>query len=91
MVIRSAHSARFLREHLPGSRVPDWVIERMERAADAETEGIQIAAELIQELLSVEGVRGVHIMSVGWSKAIPPVIERAGLLPRPLAPEQQGG
>jgi methylenetetrahydrofolate reductase (NADPH) len=90
MVIRSAHSARFLREHLPGSRVPDWVIDRMERTADAEAEGIQIAAELIQELLSVEGVCGVHIMSVGWSKAIPSVVERAGLLPRPSAPQEDG-
>jgi len=87
MVIRSAQSARFLRDHLPGSRVPDWVIERMDRAADAEAEGISIAAELTQELLAVEGVRGIHIMSVGWTKAIPRVIEAAGLLPRPAAPE----
>jgi methylenetetrahydrofolate reductase (NADH) len=86
MVIRSAQSARFLRDHLPGSRVPDWVIERMDRAADAEVEGIRIAAELTQELLAVEGVRGIHIMSVGWTKAIPQVVERAGLLPRPDAP-----
>jgi methylenetetrahydrofolate reductase (NADPH) len=89
MVIRSAQSARFLRDHLPGSRVPDWVIERMERAADAEAEGIRIAAELTKELLAVEGVRGVHIMSVGWTKAIPHVVELAGLLPRPPAPPEE--
>jgi methylenetetrahydrofolate reductase (NADPH) len=88
MVIRSAQSARFLRDHLPGSRVPDWVIERMDRAADAEAEGIRIAAELTQELLSVEGVRGIHMMSVGWTKAIPHVVEQAGLLPRPPAPPE---
>jgi methylenetetrahydrofolate reductase (NADPH) len=86
MVIRSAHSAQFLRDHLPGSRVPDWVIDRMARATDAEAEGIRIAAELTGELLSVEGVRGVHIMSVGWTKAIPQVVEAAGLLPRSAAP-----
>nr|PZN29080.1 MAG: 5,10-methylenetetrahydrofolate reductase [Chloroflexota bacterium] len=86
MVIKSAASARFLRDRLPGSRVPDWVIERMERAADPEAEGIAIAAELTNELLAVEGVRGVHLMSVGWTKAIPQVEERAGLLPRPAAP-----
>ncbi|HWQ14392.1 MAG TPA: methylenetetrahydrofolate reductase [Roseiflexaceae bacterium] len=86
MVIRSAASARFLRDHLPGSRVPEWVVERMERAADPETEGIAIAAELTQQLLAVEGVRGVHLMSVGWTRAIPQVVERAGLLPRPPAP-----
>lgn len=87
MIIRSAHSAHFLRDHLPGSRVPDWVIERMERAESGEAEGIRIAADLTRELLSVEGVRGVHIMSVGWTRAIPQVVEAAGLLPRPPAPK----
>lgn len=86
MVIRSASSARFLRDHLPGSRVPDWVIERMERTSNAEAEGVRIAGELTQEMLAIEGVRGVHIMSVGWTKAIPGVVEAAGLLPRPPAP-----
>jgi len=89
MIIRSANSAQFLRDHLPGSRVPEWVIERMERAEDAEREGICIAAELTQELLSVDGVRGVHIMTVGWTKAIPTVVERAGLLPRPPLPDEE--
>ena len=88
MVIRSANSAHFLRDHLPGSRVPDWVIDRMERADNAEQEGVRIAAELTQEMLAIEGVRGVHIMSVGWTKAIPWVVEAAGLLPRPPAPAE---
>jgi methylenetetrahydrofolate reductase (NADPH) len=86
MIVKSAQSARFLRDHLPGSRVPEWVIERMERADHPEEEGMTIAAELAQELLAIEGVRGVHIMSVGWTKAIPQVVERAGLLPRPPLP-----
>ncbi|HEY3229461.1 MAG TPA: methylenetetrahydrofolate reductase, partial [Roseiflexaceae bacterium] len=88
-IIRSAQSARFLHDHLPGSRVPDWVIDRMDRAADGEAEGIRLATELAGELLSVEGVRGIHIMSVGWTKAIPRVVEAAGLLPRPPAPEER--
>lgn len=86
MVIRSAQSAHFLRDHLPGSRVPDSVVERMTRAADAEQEGVRIASELTEEMLAIEGVRGIHIMSVGWTKAIPQVVEAAGLLPRPPAP-----
>lgn len=86
MVVRSAKSARFLRDHLPGSRVPEWLVERMEHASDAEQEGIRIAAELTQEVLSCEGVHGVHIMSVDWTKSIPLVAERAGLLPRPPLP-----
>jgi methylenetetrahydrofolate reductase (NADPH) len=60
----------------------------MERAEHAEQEGIQIAAELTQEVLGIEGVRGVHLMSVGWTKAIPQVVARAGLLPRPAVPPE---
>lgn len=88
MIVRRAKSARFLRDHLPGSRVPEWLIERMERAEDAEDEGKQIAAELTQEALSIEGVRGVHLMTVDWISAIPEVVERAGLAERPPAAEQ---
>lgn len=89
MILRSAQSARFLRDHLPGSRVPDWVIDRLEQAADPEQEGVRIAAELTRELLAVEGVRGIHLMSVGWSKAIPWVVEAAGLLPRPAMKDER--
>jgi methylenetetrahydrofolate reductase (NADPH) len=79
MVIKSAQSARFLRDHLPGSRVPESIIERMEAASNPEAEGIAIAAELCHQLLAIEGVRGVHLMTVGWSKAIPLVVAQAGL------------
>lgn len=89
MVVRSASSVRFLRDHLPGSRVPEWVVARMERASDPEHEGIQIAAELTQELLAIEGVRGIHLMSVGWTRAIPHVVRQAGLFPRPPAPPEE--
>lgn len=86
LVLRSAQQARFLRDHLPGSRVPDWVVERMERAKDAEAEGIAIAGELTHELAATDGIHGVHVMSVGWTKAIPHVVKAAGLLPRPPEP-----
>jgi methylenetetrahydrofolate reductase (NADPH) len=79
MVIKSAQSARFLRDHLPGSRVPESLIARMEAATDPEAEGIAIAAELCQAAMGIEGVRGIHLMTVGWTKAIPLVVARAQL------------
>jgi len=81
-VIKSAQSARFLRDHLPGSRVPESIIDRMHAASDPEAEGVAVAAELCQQLLAIDGVRGVHIMSVGWTKAIPLVVAQAGLQQR---------
>ncbi|EFO79052.1 methylenetetrahydrofolate reductase [Oscillochloris trichoides DG-6] len=87
MVLRRPHSALYLRDHLPGTLMPDGIVDRMQAAEDSEREGISIAAELVSELLSVEGVAGVHIMSVDWTRAIPQIIERAGMLPRPDLPE----
>lgn len=89
MVIKSVENAIFLRDNLPGMRVPDWIIDRMKRAEKPDQEGIKISSELVQELLSIENVSGVHLMSVGWSRSIPWVIEQAGLLPRPPAPEEE--
>jgi len=43
----------------------------------------------VNELLSIEGVAGVHIMSVDWTRAIPRVVEQAGLLPRPPVPSSE--
>jgi methylenetetrahydrofolate reductase (NADPH) len=86
MILRRPHSALYLRDHLPGTLMPDDVVERMQNAPDAEEEGIRLAAELVQELLSVEGVAGIHVMSVDWTRGMPHVVERAGLMPRPLVP-----
>jgi 5,10-methylenetetrahydrofolate reductase len=47
-------------------------------------EGIQICIELIQQLQKIEGVAGVHIMAIEWEEAVKPLVEGAGLYPRPV-------
>jgi 5,10-methylenetetrahydrofolate reductase len=47
-------------------------------------EGIKICIELIQQLRRVEGVAGVHIMAIEWEEAVKPIVEGAGLYPRPV-------
>ncbi|MCK4692778.1 MAG: methylenetetrahydrofolate reductase, partial [Anaerolineales bacterium] len=46
-------------------------------------EGIKIAIELIQQLQQIEGVAGVHIMAIEWEEAVKPIVDGAGLHPRP--------
>jgi methylenetetrahydrofolate reductase (NADPH) len=46
-------------------------------------EGINLAAEQIQELKECPRVRGFHIMAVEWEKKVPEIVEGAGLYPRP--------
>lgn len=86
LIPRQARTLYHIRDNLPGTLVPDQMIHRMERAAYPESEGIALASELVQALLAIEGVAGIHLMSVGWTRAMPHVVERAGLLPRPPVP-----
>jgi methylenetetrahydrofolate reductase (NADPH) len=80
---RSAASARFMREHLPGVVVPDEVVRRLEEAADPVEEGVRLTVEIVGRLRSIEGVAGVHVMGLGREEGVRRVIEEAGLLPRP--------
>jgi methylenetetrahydrofolate reductase (NADPH) len=75
----SAVSARWLRENLRGSVVPNRVIRRLEQARDPEQEGIIICTELLQELGEVPGVSGAHLMTPGDIETIPAAINAAGL------------
>jgi methylenetetrahydrofolate reductase (NADPH) len=75
--LRSAKSARWMKEHLFGTIIADAVIERLERAADPAAEGERIALELIEELATVPGVAGVHVMAPGNEAAVPGLIARA--------------
>ena len=81
--LRSVKTARFMAEKVPGIVVPPDVIARLEKASDPRAEGERIAVETIEGLRKVEGVRGVHLMAVNWEEAIPAVVKKAGLHPRP--------
>ena len=70
----SARTALWMREHLPGSIIPDAVIERLARAADPKAEGKRICIELLQELAQIPAVSGAHIMAPRNHNAIAEVI-----------------
>jgi methylenetetrahydrofolate reductase (NADPH) len=80
---RSAASARFMREHLPGVVVPDAVIDRLESATDPVAEGVALTVEITERLRTIEGISGVHVMGLGREDNVRRVIKASGLLPRP--------
>jgi methylenetetrahydrofolate reductase (NADPH) len=75
--LRSAKSVRWMKNHLYGTIIPDDFIARLEKAADPAREGSRICVELIEELSSIRGVAGVHIMAPGNDAAIPEAIVAA--------------
>jgi 5,10-methylenetetrahydrofolate reductase len=103
--LKSPTMARYMKDNVPGLRIPEQLIARMEaagapwagkskdeltkedkkaRSAAWQKEGIQICIELIQQIREIEGVAGVHIMAIEWEDAVKPIVEGAGLLPRPI-------
>jgi methylenetetrahydrofolate reductase (NADPH) len=68
---------------VPGMRVPDELIKRMEGAADKKAEGVKITVEMIQAVREIKGVAGVHVMAIAWESIVTEIVEKAGLLPRP--------
>jgi methylenetetrahydrofolate reductase (NADPH) len=94
--LKSPGMAKYMRDEVPGLDVPNEFVDRMtaagegipkeDKKARAEAfrkEGIQIAIELIHKVRQIEGVAGVHIMAIEWEEAVRPIVEGAGLLPRP--------
>ena len=94
--LKGAGMARYMHNNVPGMSVPDHIIERMEdavkgissddkkaRVEASRAEGIRICIEQIEEIKEIEGIAGVHIMAIEWEAAVKPIVEGAGLYPRP--------
>jgi len=94
--LKSPGMAKYMRDEVPGLDVPNAFVDRMTAAADGidkddkkarndayRREGIQVAIELVKQMRQIEGVSGVHIMAIEWEDAVRPILEGAGLLPRP--------
>ena len=82
--IRSLGMARYMRDYVSGVTVPDEIITRLEKAEKAKEEGVKIILDIIEQLKEIPGVHGIHIMAVGWEDIVQEMVEKAGLMPRPV-------
>jgi methylenetetrahydrofolate reductase (NADPH) len=94
--LKSSGAARYMRDKVPGMMVDDYYVDEMLKAIDGipkeekaerkkawQTRGIELCIDQIEEIKGIEGVAGVHIMAIEWEEAVKPIVEGAGLLPRP--------
>ena len=82
--IRSAGMARYMRDYIPGVTVPDEIVTRMEKSEAPKEEGVRTILEIIEQLKDMPGVHGIHIMAVGWEDIVPEIVQKSGLMPRPV-------
>jgi len=75
----SGETARWVRDNLRGSVMPEVVIRRLDQAPDPEQEGVKLCAELLQELKEIPGVGGANVLTPGNVATIPAAIRAAGL------------
>jgi methylenetetrahydrofolate reductase (NADPH) len=83
--LRSDRAAEVMRMKVPGIHFPDEVIERLRKIPKErkQEEGKRICVEIIQQVLEIDGVSGVHVMAYRQEELVAEIIEQAGLLPRP--------
>jgi methylenetetrahydrofolate reductase (NADPH) len=79
--IKSLRALHHMRDEVPGMHVPDHIVQRLHSVPEDKVgeEGARICGEIIEEVKSIPGVAGVHVMAFNWEDAIPEILERAGL------------
>jgi methylenetetrahydrofolate reductase (NADPH) len=83
--MKNVGMAKYMQKRVPGMDVPDAIVQRLggvpkEKQAE---EGVKMAIEQIEELKSVAGIRGFHIMAIEWEEKVPEIVQAVGLYPRP--------
>lgn len=81
--LQSAEMGAYISKNIPGVAVPEELSDRIAKAQDSAEEGIKICVDQIEELREMDGVRGIHLMTLEWEEAISQITDMAGLLPRP--------
>jgi len=84
--IPSARSARWMREKLHGTIIADEIVQRLEGAADARSEGMRICAEFMRELVGIPGIAGAHVMAPVNPSVVADVIAESGVSGAARAP-----
>ena len=77
--VKSVKTLLWMKEEVPGIKINDKYIQRMQQAREPEREGVAMTVEMIQTLRNIQGVRGIHLMPTMWESITPTIIKEARL------------
>jgi len=79
VLLKSPAMAKFMNVNVAGIHVPDEIIDELSGVPKEQRvqKSLEISARLIKELKNL--CQGIHIMSLGWERHVPAVLEMAGL------------
>ena len=101
IVPKSLMMLKYMNSSVAGVTVPDALMDRMAKARKSAgddkkqasrnqaAEGVKITVELIEQVREIPGVKGVHVQAIEWERRVPEILEKAGLLPRPIVPVEE--
>jgi len=76
----SARTARWMRNTVPGVRIPEAVIARLEGSSNQREEGKQLCIEMMQAIKEIPGVSGVHVMAYRQEEYVEEMVRKSGVL-----------
>ena len=80
--VKSFRLAQYLNSRVPGVRVPEKIMMRLEKAGEnAPEEGVQIALEIIDAIKTKKGINGLHLMTLGWDSIVERIVKESGIYP----------
>jgi 5,10-methylenetetrahydrofolate reductase len=77
LLLRNPAMARFINRHFKSGLVPDWVVEKLDKAADKKRASVELFADLVKGLKEL--CQGVHIITMGGEDKLQPYLDAAGL------------
>lgn len=72
--LKSARAAHFLNDNVPGVKIPEDILKRMDNATDPYKEGVAIAVETLDAIKY--SCKGVHFMTMGSVDVIPEILSK---------------
>ena len=84
--VRALRGAEYMATQVAGMDVPEKILNSLRGLSkeDQAKAGLDICSEISNEIMQIEGVKGLHIMAIAWPAAVPQVVKNLGLYPRPV-------
>lgn len=77
MPVHSVKTLNLMKEKVPGMKINDEYVCRLNKAQDPKEEGVKIAIDLINAVKNLKGIRGIHLMPVMWESITPVIINES--------------
>ena len=78
-LLRSARTVDFLNRGVSGIRIPDSWRRDLTGSGDPDTYAVERAATMIAGVREIDGVCGVHLITLGWHRGVQHLAQRGSL------------